>query len=58
MGMISEKLPRHFQLPLDGTHTQVDWPTLTGSMIASIKALDYKFENLEQTERFKETGKS
>ena len=48
MGIVSERLPRHFQLPLDGTHTQVDIPTLTGSMIASIKALDHRVKDLEQ----------
>ena len=50
MDIISENMPLKFQLPLDGVHTQVDMPTLTGSMIASIKALDYKVKNLEQTD--------
>ena len=48
MGLVSETLPSHFQLPLSQTHTQVDLPTLTGSMVASIKALNFKVQDLEK----------
>ena len=47
MGIVSENMPWHFQLPLKGSHTQVDEPTLTGSLIASIKALNNKVSRLE-----------
>lgn len=52
MGIISEDLPEHFQLILEGQPPFPDWPSIYGSFWASIKAL-YK-RLVEMKSKFEE----
>ena len=48
MGIVSEYLPHHLQLPFEEKHSVPDWESVYGSLIASVKVLYQEIQDLKE----------